>query len=179
MTRTTRWLPEALALSASPVIYAINLAKPRRSRVKYPQRLDNSMSRRNQKESSGKSAAGLAYSVFNPKKVSSVAKADAIASREAIQISGGNASGGNASLQEPGDIFEPLEDRLASSLEGEMAKELAKIAKLIKDTAAAQEMRLEMKLAKLQETATEQDKKLSAQDKKLDDIKRSTSAVEA
>ena len=73
-----------------------------------------------------------------------MAKADAIASREAIQISGDNASGGNASTQEPGGMFEPLEEeQLASSTEGEMAKELAKIAKLIRDM-----------LAKLQETAT-------------------------
>ena len=122
------------------------------------------MTRRNQKEISGKLAAGSANPFFIPKKVSSEAKVDAIASRDATHISDGNASGSNASLQGPDDIPVPGEEQLASSPESEMAKELAKIAEL---------------LAKLQETATEQDKKWSAQDKKLDEIKRSTSVVEA
>ena len=119
------------------------------------------MTRRNQKENSLRLPAGSANSFFTPKKVSSEAKMDAIASNDANHISGGKASGNSATIRGPDDIPVNWEERLASSPESETAKELAKIAVL---------------LAELREA---QDKRMDALDKKLDEIQKSTSVVEA
>ena len=99
-------------------------------------------------------------SFFSPKKVSSEAKMAAIASGDARQISDDKAGGNGASVQ-PGEMPVSGGERLASSLETETAKELAKIAALL----AAQDKKMD-----------ELGKELG---RKLDDIQKSALAMEA
>ena len=96
-----------------------------------------------------KTVAAKAFSAFITTKVSTDARASANASLGAIPI-----RGGSVGSQEPSDIFEPVATPPGRTPDSEVARELAKMSKLIQETSAAQ-------------------------DKKLDDIKRSTSAVES